>query len=402
MKHYRLFQAWQNQDKEYTSFITKTIQDVVIIEKSKGIEIEVIRFPAQDEAGSPDVVNMVWEQIENCDIFVGDLTGIAEIEDHILSNPNVMYEVGIADALLGEKRVILLCSKDTQIDKLAFDINHKRISPLNKNNIKAKDYLCKWIEAAITECDIQQLQKDFIFMDLYDDLYIVYNNFMRIVYSEDYNYSLGVFPPQLEIIEKNLKTAKLNELMLATNYFCVIDRIKSEIRTLYDSNNRRYLEDIIKIYQTLDQYNWFVHSINKSAFLKNSGDLYKAILENSEAFYLTEVKYAKESYSSILFNKKFIYITGEPPFTNVFLKEMITDDVKKSCHIQRVPVSEGYLIAMNANTYTLVPEAVSSYSQYLFDVLMAIYSFMDKMNFYPTNVTQDIKCNSIIVWNKNK
>ena len=59
MRHYRLFQAWQNQDKEYTDFITRTIREVVEIEKSRDIEVEVIRFPAQDEAGSPDVVDMV-------------------------------------------------------------------------------------------------------------------------------------------------------------------------------------------------------------------------------------------------------------------------------------------------------------------------------------------------------
>ena len=119
MRHYRLFQAWQNQDKEYTDFITRTIREVVEIEKSRGIEIEVIRFPAQDEAGSPDVVDMVWEQIANSDIFVGDLTGITNVGDCTVSNPNVMYEVGIADSLLGEKRVILLCSKDTEISRLA-------------------------------------------------------------------------------------------------------------------------------------------------------------------------------------------------------------------------------------------------------------------------------------------
>ena len=114
MRHYRLFQAWQNQDKEYTDFITRTIREVIDIEKSKGIDIEVIRYPAQDESGSPDVVNMVWEQIANCDLLVGDLAAIKQDNNHAISNPNVMYEVGIADAILGEKRVILLCSKDTE------------------------------------------------------------------------------------------------------------------------------------------------------------------------------------------------------------------------------------------------------------------------------------------------
>lgn len=402
MRHYRLFQAWQNQDKEYTDFITRTIREVVEIEKSRGIEVEVIRFPAQDEAGSPDVVDMVWEQIANSDIFVGDLTGITNVGDCTVSNPNVMYEVGIADSLLGEKRVILLCSKDTEINRLAFDINHKRISPLNKNNTQAADFLCEWIDAAILECDIQQVQRDFVLKDLYDDLYVVYNNLMRIVYSEDYNYSLGVVPPGIENIENNLQTAVLNELMLVIDYSCVIDRLKTEIRALYDSNNRRYLGDIINIYKELDKYNWFVHATQKSVLLSENEEKYSALLQNTKAFYLTAVEAAEESYGSILFDKKYIYINGEPPFQNVYLREMFTDEVKVSCHLQNVPVGDSALTALKTKTYMLTPEAVSSYSKYLNDVLIAIYTFMDKMNYYPTNLIPDIKCNTIIVWDKSK
>ena len=62
MKHYRLFQAWQNQNKEYTNFITEIIQQVVKAEYKKEIDINVIRFPAQNEAGSPDVVDEALEQ----------------------------------------------------------------------------------------------------------------------------------------------------------------------------------------------------------------------------------------------------------------------------------------------------------------------------------------------------
>ena len=402
MRHYRLFQAWQNQDKEYTDFITRTIREVVEIEKSRGIEIEVIRFPAQDEAGSPDVVDMVWEQIANSDIFVGDLTGITNVGDCAVSNPNVMYEVGIADSLLGEKRVILLCSKDTEISRLAFDINHKRISPLNKNNTQAKDFLCEWIDAAILECDIQQVQRDFVLKDLYDDLYVMYNNLMRIVYSKDYNYSLGVVPPGIDNVENNLQTAVLNELMLVIDYSCVIDRLKAEIRTLYDSKNRRYLGDIINIYRTLDKYNWFVHAAQKSVLLSENEEKYSATLQDTKAFYLTAVEGAEESYGSILFDEKYIYINGQPPFQNVFLREMFTDEIKKSCHLQNVPLGDSALTGMKTKTYTVMPEAVSSYSKYLNDVLVAIYRFMDTMNYYPTNLISDIKCNTIIVWDKSK
>lgn len=401
MKHYRLFQAWQNQDKAYTDFITRIIHDVVEMEIKEGIDIEVIRYPAQDESGSPDVVDMVWEQIADSDIFVGDLTGITQVGDHTVSNPNVMYEVGIADALLGEKRVILLCSKDTDISKLAFDINHKRISQLNKNNTRAADFLHEWIDAAILECDVQQVQKDFVFKDLYDDLYVVYNNLMRIIHAEDYTYSTGVLPPEITDMECRLKSAVLNELMLAIDYSCVIERLKNEIRALYDSNNRRYLTDVIRIYKALDKYNWFVHSIQKNAFLTENDMKYEAFLQNTKAFYLTGVNGIEDLYGSILFDEKFIYINGNPPFQNVFFREMFTDDVKVACHFQNVPVGDSALTGLKTKTYSINSDAISTYAKYIREVLLAVYEFMDKTNFSPTNTTLDIKSNTIIVLEKN-
>uniref|UniRef100_I5AWM6 Uncharacterized protein n=1 Tax=Eubacterium cellulosolvens (strain ATCC 43171 / JCM 9499 / 6) TaxID=633697 RepID=I5AWM6_EUBC6 len=81
---------------------------------------------------------------------------------------------------------------------------------------------------------------------------------------------------------------------------------------------------------------------------------------------------------------------------------MFTEKVKTLCHLQNVLVGDSALTAIKMKTYTLMPEAVSSYSKYLNDVLVAIYSFMDKMNYYPTNLISDIKCNTIIVWDKSK
>ena len=402
MRHYRLFQAWQSQNKEYTDFVTRSIQDVVAKEKNKGIEIEVIRYPAQDEAGSPDVVDMVWEQIANSDIFVGDLTEIVQSGDYTVSNPNVMYEVGIADALLGEKRVILLCSKDTEINRLAFDINHKRISPLCKNDTHAKKLLREWIESAIVECDLQQVQKDFIFKDLYDDLYVIYNNFMRIIYSDDYIYSLGVYPPGIEKIKNRLKESVLNELMITIDYGCVIERIKAGVKALYASNNRRLLEDIINVYKALDKYNWFVHSVDKSVLLNELDRKYNFLLQDNNTFFLNTVNGAEEAYESILFEKKYIYISGEHLFQNVFLKEMFTEKVISECHIQNCSTNKGTVTEMNTKTYMIMPNAINSYGQYLNDVLVTIYSFMDKMNFCPTNKTPYINSDTIIVWNKSK
>lgn len=402
MRHYRLFQAWQNQDKAYTDFLTKTIKKVVEMEHEKGIDIEVIRFPAQDEAGSPDVVNMVWEQIANCDLFVGDLTSIADINTHSISNPNVMYEVGIADAILGEKRVILVCSKETNIEKLAFDVNHKRISPLNKKNEKASEFLAEWIEAGIAECDIQQLDRDFVLKDLFDDLYVVYNNFMRMIFHSDYSYEDGVLPPSLEKINTNLRAAVFNELMISVEYDGIISRLRKEIRHLYDTNQKRYISDIIKIYNALDKYNWFIRAIQKSAIFIENDTNYEALLQNSKAFYITDIEEIDEIYGSVIFERKYVYINGNPAFQNVFLREMFSDEVLKKCHCQNVSVPDGKLTGIKTLTYTLESKTVNLFGKYIFDVVTSVYDFMDKMNFAPTNNIPDLTCNTIIAWVKSE
>ena len=225
---------------------------------------------------------------------------------------------------------------------------------------------------------------------------------MRIVFSEDYAYSDGVLPPGKEIIESNLQSASLNELMMAIDYGCVIERLKNEIRTLYDSNNRRYLADIINIYEALDKYNWFVHSVKKSVLLSENEKKYEAVLQNTKAFYLTAVEGAENLYGSILFDKKYLYVNGVQPFQDVYLREMFTDEIRTLCHLQNVPVGDGALTGMKMKTYSLMPEAVCSYSQYINDVLISIYNFMDKMNYYPSNETSNIRCNTIIVWDKSK
>lgn len=402
MKHYKLFQAWQNQKKEYTAFVTRTIQQVVEIERKKGIEIEVIRFPAQDEAGSPDVVDMVWEQIANCDLFVGDLTAVAQIADQSISNPNVMYEVGIADALLGEKRVILVCSKETNIEKLAFDVNHKRISPLSIKNERASEFLAEWIEAGIKECDVQQLQRDFVLRDLYDDLYIVYNNFMRMVYTNDFTYSKGVNVPDIETIKINLEKAIFNELMVSIDYGCVIKRLQNEIKTLYETNNKRYILEVIRIYKALDKFNWFIHSTKKSVLFTENSEKFETLLKNSEEFLLTDVAGVDGLYGSILFDEKYVYISANKSFQNVYLREMFTDRIKEICHLQEIPVGDGMMKGMNMLTYSLELDSIEKFAECIYEILISVYDFMDKMNFVPTNENTEIRSNTIIVWKKEK
>lgn len=400
MKHYRLFQAWQSTDEEYTGFISKTIREVAKLQKGKGIEIEIVRYPAQDEAGSPDIVEKLWDQIENCDLFVGDISAVSDAGD---PNSNVVYEIGIADAVLGERRVILVCSRDTDIEKLPFDINHKRISHLGKDDKSATNKLNEWIEVGIQECDIQQNQRDLIFRDLYDDLYVVYNNLMRMVFSDDESYSDGIEPPTVDRIKEKLSTAIIDELMISVDYSCVINRMSREIQSLYKANHRRGLSDIIRIFNALDRYNWCMHSIEKTvAFEAIQHDYKKTLSEDSKAFRINNAKNVSSYYGSVLFNPKYVYITGQIPMENVFLKEMFSNEILMKCHCQNVKVISGQMSGLSMQNYRMKSDAIDSFSPLIYEVLVSIYNFMDSMNFLPSVDATDIKCKSIICWIKQQ
>ena len=398
MKHYRLFQAWQSNDKEYTKFITDTVKKVAKLQKAKGVDIEIVRYPAQDEAGSPDVVDKLWEQIENCDLFIGDISAVHENGD---PNPNVVYEAGIADAVLGERRVILVCSLDTDIEKLPFDINHKRVSPLKAGDKNAAAKLNEWVEAGIVECDIQQNQQDLIFRDLYDDLYVVYNNHMRLIFSDDVSYSEGIVPPSIETIKRKLSAGTVDELIISVNYSCVIERIRTQIQSLFNANRKRYLPEIIRIFNALDRYNWCLHAVDKDlAFQPIEHDFKKSLSEDSKAFRINDAKNVSSYYGSVLFNSKYIYLTGRIPMENVFLREMLTQDILIECHCQNVKVIRGKMTGLAMQNYKMTENAVDGFSPLIFDVLQSIYLFMDKMNFMPSVDASDLKCKSIICWIK--
>ena len=79
---------------------------------------------------------------------------------------------------------------------------------------------------------------------------------------------------------------------------------------------------------------------------------------------------------------------------------MISDQIKDVCHFQEIVVEDGKLTGIKMMTYKLTVEALDYYSKCISGVLDAIYNFMDKMNYQPTNQSSDIRSNTIITWNK--
>lgn len=152
MKNFKIFYSWQSDlpGNKTKNFIRECIDEAIeLAQKSEAIEAE------RDEAtkgttGSPNIVTTLFAKIDNCDLFVADLSlcFIEEGQNEKKSpNPNVLIELGYAVKSLGWERVICLCNADYG-DEYPFDIAHNRITDFSlegKNKNEIKSYIAKII-----------------------------------------------------------------------------------------------------------------------------------------------------------------------------------------------------------------------------------------------------------------
>ncbi|MDD3237330.1 MAG: hypothetical protein PHV37_04460 [Candidatus Gastranaerophilales bacterium] len=69
------------------------------------------------KAESTDILSNMDKQINECDIFIADISEHRKLN----VNPNVMFELGRA---FGKSKVLLIKNKDNSLDKTPFDIKH--------------------------------------------------------------------------------------------------------------------------------------------------------------------------------------------------------------------------------------------------------------------------------------
>lgn len=152
MQKFKIFYSWQSDlpGNKTRNFIRECIDEAIdLAQESETIEAE------RDEAtkgttGSPNIVTTLFSKIDNCDLFIADLS-LCFTEDWKKEkkspNPNVLLELGYAVKTLGWERVICLCNTDYG-DKYPFDIAHNRITGFSlegKNKKEVKNDLAKII-----------------------------------------------------------------------------------------------------------------------------------------------------------------------------------------------------------------------------------------------------------------
>lgn len=145
MNKFRIFYSWQSDltGNKTRYFIRECIDEAIeLAQDSEAIDAE------RDEAttgvtGSPDIVATLFSKIDDCDLFVADLS-LCFTENQNKKkrspNPNVLIELGYAVKTLGWDRIVCLCNTDFG-EEYPFDIAHNRIANFSFDGKSRKEVL---------------------------------------------------------------------------------------------------------------------------------------------------------------------------------------------------------------------------------------------------------------------
>lgn len=141
----KVFYSWQSDlPNSTTRGLIKNSIEAAVRNMRDTVEVTADR-DTQGVYGSPDIVETIFSKIDNCDIFVADVSAVTtyhvmDSEGHptdrikATPNPNVLVELGYAVRVLGWENVICIMNDDyTNGGELPFDIEHHRLTKYSLN-----------------------------------------------------------------------------------------------------------------------------------------------------------------------------------------------------------------------------------------------------------------------------
>ena len=147
-----IFYSWQSDHPNNTNrgLIEKALQDAIKKVAADGEIFPRLDQGAQGTAGSQSLHATILKKIEECGVFVADVSLVDKVGGHC--NSNVLYELGYATRALGEDRVLLVCNTaHGAIEKLPFDIKHKFVIGYRAEGDEDKTQERKRLASAIEE-----------------------------------------------------------------------------------------------------------------------------------------------------------------------------------------------------------------------------------------------------------
>jgi hypothetical protein len=133
MMNYTIFYSWQSdlENKFNRSFIQDVLEKATKnISKDENFNLDaVVDRDTYGIAGSPSIVESITGKIAKSDVFVCDISIINDSgKGRKTPNPNVLYELGFASAILGWERIIMIQNTAYgSIKDLPFDLRGRRI-----------------------------------------------------------------------------------------------------------------------------------------------------------------------------------------------------------------------------------------------------------------------------------
>lgn len=212
---YFIFFSWQSdtESKYNRSYIKGLLNDFAASISDCFIEI---KESVGDSAGSPNIVDKVISEIDNCNIFVCDVTPITTYNNKKLPNPNVLFELGYAVCHLGWERIICIANESYgAISDMPFDIRQNRISKYKyneegRNELELDEFILKIIN------EYEEIEKRFNSNQIKDHDIKVFNSFISLI--DEKEFVDGLLSMRMNFIHTGYDKELWKRIIDFTNY----------------------------------------------------------------------------------------------------------------------------------------------------------------------------------------
>lgn len=157
----KIFYSWQSDlpGSETRNIIQDAIKDAVKLLRDT-VDIEADR-DTKGEYGAPDIAQTIFSKIDECDIFIADVSAVCRYETtdkdgnkkvKYMPNPNVMLELGYATHVVGWENVICVLNADYGApEDMPFDIASRRLTPFSTKDGNSKGEIKRYIKGVIQD-----------------------------------------------------------------------------------------------------------------------------------------------------------------------------------------------------------------------------------------------------------
>ena len=213
-----IFYSWQSDlsGSETRNIIQDAIKDAVKLLRDT-VDIEADR-DTKGEYGSPDIAQTIFSKIDDCDIFIADVSAVCQYETtdkdgnkkvKYMPNPNVMLELGYATHVVGWENVICVLNADYGTpEDMPFDIASRRLTPFSTKDGKSKGEIKRYIKGVIQDTVENLLENGKRVKTGFSDLrmgYYVDGTISKFLYPIEISKSAAFVKHREQIIEECLQ-----------------------------------------------------------------------------------------------------------------------------------------------------------------------------------------------------